>query len=1051
MNAVSFANATACAGTEKMPWHGLALRIVILATAYFVTGKLGVLLAIPPGYATAIWPPSGIALAGILLFGWRAWPGVLIGSFLVNVATNFDSTTLSATGISVAFPLVIGAGAALQAAAGAFLVRRYGGFPNPLSSEREVFSFLLLGGLLGCLVNATIAVSVLWASGKIPASSVLTNWGTWWIGDAMGVFIFTPLVLAWTLRPREDWKERRLVLTVPVVLAFLLTTVAVAYSVQWERERLALAFERHASSIATALDKALGDYDRALRSLRGFHRASAQIDRDEFRALTAHTLAEFPSLRALSWDLRVAGGERAKFEAETRRQGAPAFEITERIADGRLVRAAERPEYVAVHFIEPIEGNKRALGFDVNSDPTRRAALDTARDTGKTVATGRVTLVQDDGRQAAVLVFLPIYRNGQPHDSLEDRRRSIQGFMVGVLTIGDVLESVMGNVDEPGVVHRLLDEAAPAGEQVLFECEHASDHGGFLLDEKGLFGGTVQLRRTVSVTFGERQWQLDIQAGQKFFTGHRTENSWLILFAGLVLTSLVGAFVLVVSGRNGILRRLVAERTAALQDSEIRLLAAQQIAQMGDWDHDIVNDRLSWSDELFRVFGLDAREFKPTFQAVLERVHPEDRAVVTSCVSETLAGAKPFALDHRIVLSDGSERIVHARAEVVRDSSGRPVRMMGTVHDITGRKEAEVKLRRMGDELNIVLQSAGEGIFGTDADGRVTFVNETAAKVLGWEVVDLLGRMSHETFHHSRADESNYARSDCPIYLTGADGTPRKVEDDLFWRKDGSSFPVQYVASPRMEKGIVVGVVVVFEDITERKRSEVELQRSNAELQQFSYAVSHDLQAPLRNISGFLSLLEKQYKGKLDDKADQYIGFAVNAAKRMSAMIRDLLEYSRIQAGNEAPEPVDIGEVVRVAIDNLSLTVADAGAEVVIVKEFPTVLGNSGQLTRVFQNLIGNAIKYHMPGRAPRVSINVDSVGRRWVFSVADNGLGIEPQHFDRIFGVFQRLHGGEDYDGTGIGLALVKRIIEQHGGQIWLASEPGEGSTFSFSLDKGG
>lgn len=1032
---------------ETQPASRMIPQILGLAAAYFVTGKLGLLLAIPPGYATAIWPPSGIALAGILVLGYRAWPGILLGSFLVNVLTTFDASTPSAAFLSTALPLVIGSGAALQAVVAAFLARRFAGFPNPLANEKEVFSFLLLGGLVGSLVNATVAVSTLLASGRIPGSNFLVNWGTWWIGDAMGVFIFTPLVLAWTLRPAEPWRERRMMLTVPVVVTFILTTVVVAYGTQWERERLRLYFDQHATALASALERSLNGYMGVLRSLESFHVASVHIDRDEFRAFTRQYLLDFPSLQALSWNPRVLATERAEFEASTAREGFPGFQIAELNAEGHLARAADRPEYVSVHYIEPHQGNEAALGYDVYSQSTRREAIDQARDTGRPVATSRIRLVQETGRRFGVLVFLPVYRNGLPHETLEERRGNLQGYMVGAMRAGDVLEAFMAEVEEEGIVHRLLDETAPAGERLLFECDHAHAHGGFVLHEEGLFGGTLQLRKSVPITFGGRQWRFEIQAGQRFFSRHRSETAWLILFAGLLLTSLIGAFVLVVSGRGGVLRRLVAERTAALKESESRLLAAQQIARMGNWDWDIVNDRLWWSDEIYHIFDVKPQDFEGTYEAFLAKVHPDDQEIVARNVDAALKERKPYAIDHRIVLADGTERVVHERAEVRFDDAGKPIRMLGTVHDITDRKLAETKLRRLGDEMNVVLQSAGEGIYGTDPMGRVTFANAAAARLLGWEQDDLLGQMSHEAFHHSHGDNSAYPRSECPIYRTGKDGELRRVENDLFWRKDGTSFPVQYVASPRREEDNIVGTVVVFEDITDRKRAEEELQRSNAELKQFSYAVSHDLQEPLRGVINFLTLLERRHKTKLEEDAREYIRFAVDGAKRMSDMIRDLLEFSRIQTKTTEPEPVNMGEIVRAALDNLSAAIVEAGATVAVADALPTVLGNRTQLTRVFQNLIGNAIKYRDPARAPRVTVDVAARGENWVFSIADNGIGIEPRYFDRIFGVFQQLHGREEYGGTGIGLAVVKRIVEQHGGRIWVESEAGKGSNFHFSL----
>ncbi len=229
------------------------LQILGLTIAYFVSGKIGTFLAIPPGYATAIWPPSGIALAGILLYGYRVWPGILLGSLLVNLPTTWITSSSHEILISIMILLAISAGAALQAVTGAYLLRRFAGFPNPLASEKEVFSFLLFGGLLSSLVNSTLSVTTLVLSNRIPIANFIANWGTWWVGDTIGVFIFTPLVLIWTLKPRESWVKRRKVISLAVVTSFLLTTALVFYASQKEIEQLKFEFVRETTSFKGVL------------------------------------------------------------------------------------------------------------------------------------------------------------------------------------------------------------------------------------------------------------------------------------------------------------------------------------------------------------------------------------------------------------------------------------------------------------------------------------------------------------------------------------------------------------------------------------------------------------------------------------------------------------------------------------------------------------------------------------------------------------------------------------------------------------------------------
>jgi PAS domain S-box-containing protein len=242
-------------------------------------------------------------------------------------------------------------------------------------------------------------------------------------------------------------------------------------------------------------------------------------------------------------------------------------------------------------------------------------------------------------------------------------------------------------------------------------------------------------------------------------------------------------------------------------------------------------------------------------------------------------------------------------------------------------------------------------------------------------------------------------------------------------------------------------------DITERKRAEAvlhryadELERSNEELQRFAYVASHDLQEPLRSIVSFSQLLERRYKGRLDADADDYIAFIVEGGVRMRNLIRDLLQFSRLETQARNPVPADAGRAVTDALELHAGQLAELGGSVT-VGQLPTVLADPAQLEQVFVNLVGNAIKYRQPDTAPEIAISARRTDGWWEFAVADNSIGIEAEYFDRIFEMFRRLHTHDKYEGTGIGLAVVKRIVERHGGRIWVESTPGVGSTFFFTL----
>ncbi len=288
-----------------------------------------------------------------------------------------------------------------------------------------------------------------------------------------------------------------------------------------------------------------------------------------------------------------------------------------------------------------------------------------------------------------------------------------------------------------------------------------------------------------------------------------------------------------------------------------------------------------------------------------------------------------------------------------------------------------------------------------------------------------------------------------PIYMEGmaktvSTGQPQLIE----WH--GRMFDRWFEAHSYITKNDYIGVV--FREITERKKAEEalkskleELHRSNEELEQFAYVSSHDLQEPLRMITSYLQLLQRRYQGKIDDKADKYIYYAVDGAARMQVLINDLLEFSRVTTKAKEPEPTDSELVLDHALSNLDLYIKENKATV-SYDPLPEVMADSTQLAQVFQNLIANGIKFHSE-ETPKIHISAEKKASEWVFSVQDNGIGIDPQYSEKIFEVFKRLHKKEEYPGTGIGLAVCKKIVERHGGRIWVESELGKGSTFYFTL----
>jgi len=981
--------------------------VIGVAGVYGLAARLALWMAIPPGYATAVWPAAGLALICVLRNGRRAAVGVALGSFAVNIANGFDATGALAIARSCSVTAAIAGGAVLQAVVGAALIRRRVGDPSALQDERDILWFIALGGPLACLVCSTISVIALWAAGVIAWSGVAFSWWTWWVGDTIGVLVFSPLVLIALPGSHPVWRRRRGIVGVPLVLGFAAVTVLFVRVSGSEQARLHRDFEHRIVPIEAVLRSQLSNYEEVVTSLASFFEASDEVTRGEFHTFCAGALARYPAIAGLSWNPRVIAARRDELEARARGEGFPAFAFTERSSGGGLRVAQSRPDYAPVYYLEPGVDNAIVLGYDAVSDPVRRAAFDRASRSGGAVASGRTELIQRVPA-AGVLLVAPVHARGAGG--------ALVGHVVGVFALQDVVDTALRDIDHDGMRTTLLDHTAGARD-VLYPIAAGGAPDDTAPDQ----------RQAWPIEFGGRHWQLEIAPTAAFLATQRSWQAWTVLAGGLMFVGLLGVVLLITTGRTFRVHE-GAERFRALVE------ASAQIVWTTDASGAVLEDSPSW-----RAFTGQSRDQWRGFGRIAA-VHPDDQARFADRWREIVAARAPVETEYRIRHASGEWRWVAGRAVPLVDDHGELRGWVMSNTDITERKLA-------ADQLRIAVDAAPTGMLMVDRAGQIALANAQIEALFGYTRDELLGEpvelLIPPRFRAGHPEHrASYAR--CPGVRAMGGGR------ELFGvRKDGREVPIEIGLNPLRigDHDYVLSSVV---DVTERKRSEAEreqffaeLRRLNAELEQRVQARTSELTAALRerevllqeihhrvknNLQVISSLINMQVR-KLNGEADRSALEECQTRVQAIALIHEQLYQSRDYANVPFSEYTralvnNVFRTMGVSHDSVKLHLAIADVAVPVDKAIPCGL--------LLNELITNALKHAFKDRRDgELRVELARSDQRIRLVVADNGVGLPP---------------GLDVRGTrSLGLRLVNTLVRQL--RATLSVGVGDGARFELSF----
>ena len=518
---------------------GTPLLVYLSVTlAYVATGKLALALAVPPGYASPIFPPAGIAVACVLIGGSATLPWIFIGSLLLNIWTGYSvSHQLDEMGYAAA--VVIAAGSMGQAGVGGSVLRRAIGYPAPLDNSRDLAAFLVLSPLV-CLTSASLSLAGLWALGVVHPAELATSWISWWIGDTLGVLLVLPLMLVFAGEPRSLWRSRVGPVALPMLLFFALFTAIFIRVSKWEHDESLLEFRLLSRQTIDKMRTELEEQEVFLEQLERSFSGGAAVSRTDFRHLVRSLLQRFPTIQAVKWAPRVDRDHRMSFEA-AQQADLPGFEIREVDPSGQRRRAGERPRFFPVTYVEPLRGNEHIVGFDLASEAGRRAAVQTALDSGRVTTTPPIRLVQEQGEQVGILLVYGV------HYGFNEA-----GVVAVALRMGTFVDGMLASANS-WVSLQLSDLDA---DRVISNSLSPRRAGEFYTD---------------TFIFGGRHYGVRTEPTASYLAQHRRWQSWAVLVVGVFSTGLLGALLLLGTGHTRRIETIVDDRTRDLETANRRL------------------------------------------------------------------------------------------------------------------------------------------------------------------------------------------------------------------------------------------------------------------------------------------------------------------------------------------------------------------------------------------------------------------------------------------------------------------------------------------------
>ena len=827
----------------------------------------------------------------------------------------------------------------------------------------------------------------------------------------------------------------------------------------WERESVQADLAQSARDRTAALQGRISQCLDSIYALRELYAASKSVERDEFRASVAESAPRRPEVRALCWLARVRPAEQAAFLAATRKDGAPGFKIHDSINVNRKVAADKAAERLPLVFWEPVTNNAGLLGLDVAADAHWAPALRRACDTDQAAKLPGAQLTELKMDHLDLILAVPVYRNGVPHETVGQRRANLQGFVVGMFQVPLLVQEAYRRMPVAGV-H--LEIREPAGDGSSSRVHFKPSRAGDPSPERAT-ADLVNSRwsDTNVIEIAGSQWHARYVAGAFFLSHHRRLGSWILLVAGLLLTAGSSVHVFSLRTRARRIEQEVVHRTAELRASEERLRRLLDALPAAAYTCDAEGLITYFNKTAAEVWGREPKlnhadhRYCGAFQ-----IRQTDGTPVPheKCLMATTLKDRQSAIGAEGVVErpDGTRRSVLCHISPLWDAKGQILGAVNVMLDITERKRMEEALRSSEQRFTGIVNHIDSIVWEADAQTfQFTFVSQQGERLLGYPVKQW---MSEPDFwqKHIHPDDRNWAVETCLVHARQGEAHDfeyRMLAADgrVVWLRDLVSV-VKQDGKPFLLRGVMV-------DITQSKLAEAELRHAkqaaevaNKTKSEFLAMMSHEIRTPMNGIIGFTNLL---LDTPLAGDQREFANTIKTSGQALLNIINDVLDFSKIEAGKLEMEtiPFDLRSAAGEVADLLSQSAEDKGLELTtrIHDNVPTqIVGDPGRTRQVLLNLVANAIKFTQRGRILiELELEAADVGNRIKISVTDTGIGIPQDKQAALFQMFSQADASTTrrFGGTGIGLAISKRLSELMGGTMGLRSVPNEGSTFWFTL----